>query len=115
MLFVRTALVSALALGPLLMISAPANADDPISYTCDTVTLTKTEPFIGVGRGNCAASYGAPSVGLIETEFLVKKSDGSTTLSCEASTDSDIPAGSVSIPAGVEGNSCEVVKTRTSS
>lgn len=113
MLFVRTALVAALAIGPFLMISTPANADDPISYTCDTVTLTKTEPFIGVGRGNCAASYRAPSVGLIETEFLVKQKDGSTTLTCESSTDSDVPAGSVYIPAGVEGNSCEVVKTRT--
>ncbi len=114
MLFVRTALVAVWALGPLLMITTPAVADDPISYTCDTVTLNKTEPFIGVGRGNCAGSSGAPALGMIDTEFLVKNRDGSTTLSCESSTDDDIPSGSVSIPAGVEGNSCEVLKTRSS-
>ncbi len=113
MLFVRTALVAALAVGPFLIISTPANADDPISYTCDAVTLNTTEPFVGVGRGNCAPSTGAPSIGLIETEFLVKQKDGSTTLTCESSTESDVPAGSVYIPAGVEGNSCEAVETET--
>ncbi len=115
MLFVRTALGAALALGPFLMISAPANAADPISYTCDTVTLTETEPFVGAGRGNCAPSNGAPTIGFIETEFLVKQKDGSTTLTCESSTDSELPAGSVYIPAGVVGNSCEADETETTS
>ena len=112
MQILKTLLVVAAVVAP-LAVAIPAEArattdetiyDEP-TYTCDIMKAPGTVVF---GEGNCVATNGAPTSGLITTKrsfFIAARTDLEQKFRCRGGN-FDRPGGNADTPTSVTGNYC---------
>ncbi|MFI0262633.1 hypothetical protein ACH4OW_26755 [Streptomyces sp. NPDC017056] len=100
-------ILTALAFTAIPGAAAPtAGAVGPPTYTCDR-TDAADDGRAGIGWGSCAASYGAPTSGLIYGKFVIESSDSrDKTVTCLLRNDEDDSGSAHDYPRHVWGMKC---------